>query len=86
MMRGRASSAGGRFVPVAACAVLCMFLSNCADNSHIDPRYGVEPSARVVNSGQPIPKGGGVYRVGSPYVVAERVYVPQANPHIARKE
>ena len=81
MMRGRASSAGGRFVPVAACAVLCMFLSNCADNSHIDPRYGVEPSARVVDSGQPIPKGGGVYRVGSPYVVAERVYVPQANPH-----
>ena len=81
MVRGRASSAGGRFVPVAASAALCIFLSNCADNSHIDPRYGVEPSARVVDPGQPVPKGGGVYRVGSPYVVAGRVYVPQANPH-----
>ena len=81
MMRGRASSAGGRLAPVAACAVLCAFLSNCADNSHVDPHYGVEPSARVVDPGQPVPKGGGVYRVGSPYVVAGRVYVPQANSH-----
>lgn len=80
-MRGRASSAGGRFAPVAACALLCAFLSNCADNSHVDPHYGVEPSARVVDPGQPVPKGGGVYRVGSPYVVAGRVYVPQANSH-----
>jgi peptidoglycan lytic transglycosylase len=81
MMRGRASSAGGRFVPVAACAVLCLLLANCADNSHVDPRYGVEPSGRVVDSGQAVAKGGGVYRVGSPYVVAGRVYVPEANAH-----
>jgi rare lipoprotein A len=71
MMRRRASSAGRRFVSAVACATLCIFLSNCADNSHVDPRYGVEP----------IPKGGGVYRVGSPYVVAGRVYVPEADPH-----
>jgi rare lipoprotein A (peptidoglycan hydrolase) len=32
------------------------------------------PSARL-------PKGGGVYRVGSPYIVAGRFYVPQDNPH-----
>jgi rare lipoprotein A len=80
-MRRRASSAGGRFVSAAACAALSIVLSNCADNSHVDPRYGVEPSARVVDPGQPVPKGGGVYRVGSPYVVAGRVYVPEANPH-----
>ena len=80
-MRGRASSAVGRFAPVAACACLCFSLANCTSNSHIDPRYGVEPSARVVEPGAPVPKGGGVYRVGSPYVVAGRVYVPQDNPH-----
>jgi peptidoglycan lytic transglycosylase len=80
-MRGRASSVGGRFWPVAACAALCFSLANCANNSHIDPRYGVEPSARLVEPGAPVPKGGGVYRVGSPYVVAGRVYVPQDNPH-----
>jgi rare lipoprotein A len=61
--------------------LLCIFLANCANNSHIDPRYGVEPSARLVEPGAPVPKGGGVYRVGSPYVVAGRVYVPEANPH-----
>jgi rare lipoprotein A len=80
-MRGRASSALGRFAPVTACAAVCFSLANCANNSHIDPRYGVEPSARLVEPGAPVPKGGGLYRVGSPYIVAGRVYVPQDNPH-----
>jgi rare lipoprotein A len=35
----------------------------------------------VVEPGASVPKGGGIYRVGSPYVVAGRVYVPQDNPH-----
>jgi rare lipoprotein A len=56
-------------------------LANCSSNSHIDPRYGVEPSARLVEPGAPVPKGGGVHRVGSPYIVAGRVYIPQDNPH-----
>jgi len=81
MMRGRASSTWGGIAPVAACAAVCFCLANCANNNHIDPRYGVEPSARLVEPGAPPPKGGGVYHVGSPYVVAGRVYVPQDNPH-----
>src|SRR5215471_19043475 len=81
MMRGRASSARERFAPFAACAALCFSLANCANNNRIDPRYGVEPSARVVEPGATVLKGGGVYRVGSPYIVAGRVYVPQDNPH-----
>src|ERR1700755_2522 len=80
-MRGRASSAWGRFAPVAAFAAPFFFFANCANNNHIDPRYGVEPNARLVEPGNPVPKGGGVYRVGSPYIVAGRVYVPQENPH-----
>src|SRR6201987_3052395 len=81
MMRGRSSSTVGRFAPVAACAALCFALANCANNSHIDPRYGVEPSARLVEPGAPVPKGGGVYRGGTPYIVSGRVYVPENNPH-----
>jgi rare lipoprotein A len=81
MMRGRASSTLRQFAPAPSCALLCIFLANCANNSHVDPRYGVAPSARLVEPGEPVPKGGGVYRVGSPYVVADRVYVPQENPH-----
>jgi rare lipoprotein A len=45
----------------------------------IDPRYGVTASPRVVEPGQPIPKGGGAYRIGRPYMVAGRFYVPQEN-------
>ncbi len=80
-MRGRKNSTCGRVVPIAAGAVLCLFLGNCANNSRIDPGYGVEPSAQLIEPGQAVRKGGGVYRVGSSYVVAGRVYVPVANPH-----
>jgi rare lipoprotein A len=35
----------------------------------------------VVDFGEPVPKGGGTYRVGKPYVVAGRTYVPEENIH-----
>jgi len=43
----------------------------------IDPRYGVAASARAVAHGEAVPKGGGVYRIGKPYEVAGRTYVPE---------
>jgi rare lipoprotein A len=49
----------------------------------VDPKYGVPSSPRVVADGQPIPKGGGTYRVGKPYMVAGRNYVPEDNPDYA---
>jgi peptidoglycan lytic transglycosylase len=62
---------------VLSCAVLC----ECSSpGSVIDPRYGVAASPRVVEPGQPVPKGGGAYRIGRPYMVAGRLYVPQENP------
>ncbi|MBX6328594.1 MAG: septal ring lytic transglycosylase RlpA family protein [Pseudolabrys sp.] len=70
--------ARGRYLAVLAAALL---LANCAGGDRIDPRYGVAASPRVVAPGEPVPKGGGVYRVGKPYVVAGRVYVPEADPH-----
>jgi rare lipoprotein A len=60
----------------------CLALANCSNGQmagRIDPRYGVAASARVVEPGQPVPKGGGVYRLGQPYAVAGRVYVPEEN-------
>ncbi|MFZ0127415.1 MAG: septal ring lytic transglycosylase RlpA family protein, partial [Xanthobacteraceae bacterium] len=79
-MRGRISVALKRFAPVGACAVLCLFLAHCSNSSKIDPRYGVSASPRVVGPGEPVPKGGGTYRVGEPYVIGGRVYVPDENP------
>src|SRR6201984_2044008 len=62
-------------------AGLCLALANCASSnkfaSRVDPKYGVSSSPRVVAYGEPVPKGGGTYRVGKPYTVAGRIYVPE---------
>lgn len=61
----------------------CLFLANCSSGNfarQVDPKYGVASSPRVITDGRPIPKGGGVYRVGKPYQVAGRTYVPEHNP------
>ena len=65
----------------AIAAGTCLVVANCASSgkfaSRVDPKYGVSSSPRVVAFGEPVPKGGGTYRVGKPYVVAGRVYVPE---------
>ncbi|MFG1392691.1 septal ring lytic transglycosylase RlpA family protein [Xanthobacter agilis] len=52
-----------------------------AVDSKLDPTYGVEVSPRVVAAGQPVPKGGGRYKVGKPYQVAGQTYVPAEDPN-----
>ncbi|MGD0025909.1 MAG: septal ring lytic transglycosylase RlpA family protein, partial [Xanthobacteraceae bacterium] len=74
-MWGRASAAVRRFASVGVCAAICLLLAHCSNSARIDPRYGVSASQRVVDPGEPVPKGGGTYRVGSPYVVGGQVYV-----------
>jgi peptidoglycan lytic transglycosylase len=37
-------------------------------------------SPKVVEDGEPVPKGGGVYRVGRPYSINGRTYVPAEDP------
>src|SRR5471030_1593702 len=69
----------------AAAVAACLVLANCASSgkfaSRVDPKYGVSSSPRVVAMGEPVPKGGGTYRVGKPYTVAGRVYVPEEDPN-----
>src|SRR5436309_16072533 len=63
----------------------CLLLANGASSdqfaSRVDPKYGVSSSPRVVAYGEAVPKGGGTYRVGKPYTVAGRVYVPEEDPN-----
>ena len=80
-MRGRASAAVRRLAPIGVCAAVCLLLAQCSSSGRIDPRYGVAASPRVVDPGEPVPKGGGVDRLGAPYVVGGRVYVPEQDPH-----
>lgn len=69
----------------ATLAGFSLFIAGCASQDRLaqqgrgntfDPRYGVSSSPRVVQEGQPIPRGGGVYRVGRPYMVGGRRYTP----------
>src|ERR1700720_2459166 len=65
----------------AVVAAACLGLANCASSGkfaiRLAPKYGVSSRPRVVAFGEPVPKGGGTYRVGKPYTVGGRVYVPE---------
>jgi len=64
--------------------VVCLALASCSSSDkfgRIDPRYGVSSSPRVVGPGEAVPKGGGTYRVGRPYMVGGQTYVPEEDPN-----
>lgn len=74
---GAGFSAVARLGAVVGC---CLALAQCGQvSSRLDPKYGVSASPRVVEFGQPVPKGGGTYRVGKPYTVGGRTYSPEEN-------
>src|ERR1700731_4421056 len=81
----RRAESVARAARCAAAGGLCLALANCASSGkfagRVDPKYGVSSSPRVVAFGDPVPKGGGTYRVGRPYTVAGQVYVPEEDPH-----
>ena len=77
-----------RWGTLAACALA---LAGCAAQSvsvpqrpgggrYFDPILGVWASPRLVDDGQPVPRGGGGYLVGRPYTIGGRTFVPNANP------
>jgi rare lipoprotein A len=75
---GAALSMVARIGAVGCC---CLALAQCGGpiSSKLDPKYGVSASPRIVQPGEPVPKGGGTYRVGKPYVVGGRSYSPEEN-------
>src|SRR3954469_20157976 len=76
----RQGLARARMILLGCCLLLATCSSTSKLTSRVDPKYGVSASPRVVEPGQPVPKGGGVYRVGKPYQVAGRTYSPEVNP------
>ncbi len=55
------------------------YLSACSSGGP-DPKWGVSSSPRVYGRTDRIPKGGGTYKVGRPYVVGGRWYTPREQP------
>jgi rare lipoprotein A len=81
----RAPSRAPSVVSLAAVIATAITVANCgqprvaSNGRSIDPRYGVAASPRVVEEGEPVPKGGGRELVGRPYQIAGRTYVPREN-------
>jgi rare lipoprotein A len=70
------------FARLLAVGAGSLLLANCSGGAgKVDPKWGVSASARVIEPGQPVPKGGGKYRVGKPYQVGGRTYVPEEDPN-----
>ena len=66
----------GRIARVGAVVLGCVALANCSASRVLSDKY----SERVVADGQPVPKGGGGYKVGQPYTINGQTYYPSENP------
>jgi peptidoglycan lytic transglycosylase len=82
-------------LPLPLRAVVCLGLSGAAllagcsgterpKEVRNDQRWGVPASQRVVAPGQPVPKGGGIYKVGQPYQVDGQWHTPREQPDYDR--
>ena len=65
---------------VAACSSAGPELAKPSKKGKFDPKYGVSASARVASSKSEFRKGGGHYKIGKPYKVAGKRYVPKDEP------
>jgi rare lipoprotein A len=73
-----AGSGVGAIVRAGMVAFACLALAHCS----AAPVGGeAKYSKRIVEEGEPVPKGGGSYRVGKPYSINGRTYIPHENPN-----
>jgi rare lipoprotein A len=67
----------GRVARIAAAIAAALALANCSSADRIkNSSY----SPRVVAENEPVPKGGGRYKVGNPYRLNGQTYYPEHNP------
>ena len=79
-------------MPVGTLPALCLSLLATAllagacsrgerrPESRMERRSSVPASPRVVAFGQPVPKGGGIYKVGEPYEIDGQWHTPREDP------
>lgn len=65
---------------VAACSQSDRVPSASMYGRSVDPKTGTSASPRLYSEGDLIPKGGGIYKTGSPYQVSGRWYTPREEP------
>lgn len=64
----------------AVLAILAPAMLSACSSSGPDPKWGVSSSQRVYGANDTIPKGGGHYKLGKPYVIGGRWYTPRDQP------
>ncbi len=74
MMGAQSARIGPGYARSSALVAVAVMLAGCSGGSRVS-----EYSPRVVAEGEPVPKGGGNYKVGSPYTVRGRTYYPSEN-------
>ncbi len=79
---GRPSGGFRRLVAPVCVMVVAGLVSACSKSSYRDE--GASYSPRVVSYGEPVPRGGGRFKLGSPYRVGGRIYVPRHDPSYDR--
>ena len=83
-MQTNRSDATHRLIRYSAIGALALLLAACSGGGpgkgKYDPKYGVSASTRVATKAGQFKKGGGHYKVGKPYKVAGRTYVPKDDP------
>jgi len=78
-MGGRAKGLGVcRFARAGVAALVCFLLTSCAGSNPFGTKNS-NYSPKVVEDGEPVPKGGGSYKVGQPYSINGRTYSPFEN-------
>ena len=92
--RGVVGSIASTRIAFAGLAIVALLLAACSKSERVAPtswlattqqskfppsQYEVSASPRVVE-GTRVPRGGGKYKVGSPYKVAGKWYVPREEP------
>ena len=87
-MRSRSwTPVAGRRAAYASAGCALLVLAACARSpSESSPRRLNQTwSPRVVNEGQPVPRGGGAYKIGSPYQVKGLWFHPKEDPGYDRQ-
>lgn len=67
-------------LPKVAVALIALVGAGCSSSEapdRYDAKLGVRSSPRVAAASGPVPKGGGVYKVGNPYQIGGRWYYPR---------
>jgi rare lipoprotein A len=74
---GQQSARIGLVARFGALVIFSLFLASCSSGERA---RNTTYSPKIIEDGDPIPRGGGSYKVGRPYTINSKMYYPEENP------